>query len=94
MTNKVSCDKVEQADGIINNLHPDKNVTEEEFQNFMHRVTEVGRYLPPICKIELFNKFLCSRKYRKEVSVLRSKGARMWKDVSRRNPKTCSKGGS
>lgn len=41
--NKVSCDKVEQANHIVNELNPDKNVTEEEFQNFMHRVTEIGR---------------------------------------------------
>ncbi|XP_032687444.1 tetratricopeptide repeat protein 12-like [Odontomachus brunneus] len=39
--NKISCDKVECVNGIIDNLNPDKNVTEEEFQNFMHRVTEV-----------------------------------------------------
>ncbi|EFN77538.1 Tetratricopeptide repeat protein 12 [Harpegnathos saltator] len=39
--NKVSCDKVECVDGTVKNLNPDKNVTEEEFQNFMHRVTEV-----------------------------------------------------
>lgn len=44
VTNKVSCDKVEDADCIINSLNPDKNVTEEEFQNFMHRVTEIGKY--------------------------------------------------
>lgn len=43
MTNKVSCDKVGQADRIINDVNPDKNVTEEEFQNFMQRVTEVGK---------------------------------------------------
>lgn len=42
--NKVSCDKIEKASHIINELNPDKNVTEEEFQNFMHRVIEVGRY--------------------------------------------------
>lgn len=43
MNNKISCDNVKHVD-IINNLNPDKNVTEEEFQNFMHRVTEVGEY--------------------------------------------------
>lgn len=42
--NKIDCNKVEQANHIINELNPDKNVTEEEFQNFMHRVIEVGRY--------------------------------------------------
>lgn len=42
--NKINCDKIEEASHIINNLSPDKNVTEEEFQNFMHRVIEVGRY--------------------------------------------------
>lgn len=41
--NKVSCDKVERANHIVSKLNPDKNVTEEEFQNFMHRVTEIGR---------------------------------------------------
>lgn len=40
--NKVSCDKTENFDDVIDNLNSDKNVTEEEFQNFMHRVTEVG----------------------------------------------------
>jgi len=44
MTNKVSCDKVKQANHIVNKLNPDRNVTEEEFKNFMHRVTEVGKY--------------------------------------------------
>lgn len=44
MKNKVSCDKVERVDRIVNELNPDRNVTEEEFQNFMHRVTEVGKY--------------------------------------------------
>lgn len=43
--NKVSCDNIEKAGHIINEFNPDKNVTEEEFQNFMHRVTEVGTYL-------------------------------------------------
>lgn len=41
--NKVSCDKTEQANHIVNKLSPDRNPTEEEFQNFMHRVTEVGK---------------------------------------------------
>jgi len=41
--NEINCDKIEETSHIINNLSPDKNVTEEEFQNFMHRVTEVGR---------------------------------------------------
>jgi len=45
MKNKVKyCDKTEQANDIVNKLNPDKHVTEEEFQNFMHRVTEVGEY--------------------------------------------------
>lgn len=44
MKNEINCDKIEKASHIINDLNPDKNVTEEEFQNFMHRVTEVGRY--------------------------------------------------
>lgn len=44
MKNKVSCDKVERVDRIVDELNPDRNVTEEEFQNFMHRVTEVGKY--------------------------------------------------
>lgn len=42
--NKVNCDKVDQANHIVNKFDPDRNVTEEEFQNFMHRVTEVGKY--------------------------------------------------
>lgn len=29
---------------IMDNLTVDKRVTEEEFQNFMHRVTEVGKH--------------------------------------------------
>lgn len=37
-------DKVDQANRIINDSQPDKKVTEEEFQNFMCRVTEIGRY--------------------------------------------------
>ncbi|XP_029176196.1 tetratricopeptide repeat protein 12-like, partial [Nylanderia fulva] len=41
--NKISCDKKEQASHIVNKFNPDKNVTEEEFQNFMHRVTEVEK---------------------------------------------------
>ncbi|XP_071553288.1 tetratricopeptide repeat protein 12 isoform X2 [Temnothorax nylanderi] len=41
--NKVSCDEVEQASHIVNNLNPDRNITEEEFQNFMYRVTEVEK---------------------------------------------------
>lgn len=44
MKNEINCDKIEEASHIISNLSPDKNITEEEFQNFMHRVTEVGRY--------------------------------------------------
>ncbi|XP_018046802.1 PREDICTED: tetratricopeptide repeat protein 12-like [Atta colombica] len=35
--------KDEQANDIVNKLNPDKHVTEEEFQNFMHRVTEVEK---------------------------------------------------
>lgn len=41
--NKLSCDKVEEVDHIVNKLSPDRNVTDEEFQNFMQRVTEVGK---------------------------------------------------
>ncbi|KYM98673.1 Tetratricopeptide repeat protein 12 [Cyphomyrmex costatus] len=41
--NKINCDKIEQGNHIVNNLNPDRNVTEEEFQNFMHRVTEVEK---------------------------------------------------
>lgn len=37
-------EKVTEGQQIINNLTVDKHVTEEEFQNFMHRVTEVGMY--------------------------------------------------
>ncbi|KYN14296.1 Tetratricopeptide repeat protein 12 [Trachymyrmex cornetzi] len=43
MKNKVNCDKTEQANDIVNKLNPDRHVTEEEFQNFMHRVTEVEK---------------------------------------------------
>ncbi|XP_011157329.2 tetratricopeptide repeat protein 12-like isoform X2 [Solenopsis invicta] len=43
MKNKVSCDKAEQVNHIVNKLNPDRNPTEEEFQNFMHRVTEVEK---------------------------------------------------
>ncbi|XP_070166516.1 tetratricopeptide repeat protein 12 [Polyergus mexicanus] len=43
MKNEINCDKIEKASHIINDLNPDKNVTEEEFQNFMHRVTEVEK---------------------------------------------------
>ncbi|GAB1862536.1 Tetratricopeptide repeat protein 12-like isoform X2 [Camponotus japonicus] len=41
--NEINCDKIEETSHIINNLSPDKNVTEEEFQNFMYRVTEVEK---------------------------------------------------
>ncbi|XP_020281329.1 tetratricopeptide repeat protein 12 isoform X1 [Pseudomyrmex gracilis] len=34
---------MEETNHIINKLHSDKNVTEEEFQNFVHRVTEVEK---------------------------------------------------
>lgn len=53
MKNKVSCDKVERVDRIVNELNPDRNVTEEEFQNFMHRVTEVGK-----CDTRLYHEFI------------------------------------
>ncbi|XP_011643628.1 tetratricopeptide repeat protein 12-like [Pogonomyrmex barbatus] len=43
--NKANCDKVKQANHIVNKLNPDRNVTEEEFQNFMHRVTEVEKIM-------------------------------------------------
>jgi len=83
MTNKVNCDKVEQANHIVNKLNPDRNVTEEEFQNFMHRVTEVGKYDTQLCcKFISINKILHSRKNCKEVSIFRSKGARMREKVS------------
>jgi len=52
--NNISCNKVEQANHIINELNPDKNVTEEEFQNFMHRVTEVGKYSPDLLQKFIF----------------------------------------
>lgn len=37
----------DEENAILNSLSnsmSDRNVTEEEFQNFMHRVTEVGEY--------------------------------------------------
>lgn len=36
--------KIIEGQQIMDNLSVDKHVTEEEFQNFMHRVTEVGKY--------------------------------------------------
>lgn len=72
MKNKVSCDKAEQVNHIVNKLNPDRNPTEEEFQNFMHRVTEVGKcdtqYL--YCFIYI-NEIPHSRKNREEIGVLR-----------------------
>lgn len=35
--------KITEGQQIMDDLI-DKHVTEEEFQNFMHRVTEVGKY--------------------------------------------------
>lgn len=34
---------IEEKTRAIENLAADKNITEEEFQNFMQRVTEVGK---------------------------------------------------
>ena len=34
----------EKQEKALECLTPDKNVTEEEFQNFMYRVTEVGKF--------------------------------------------------
>lgn len=34
---------IEEKKKAIESLAPDKNITEEEFENFMHRVTEVGK---------------------------------------------------
>lgn len=36
-------DNVMEGQKIMDDLTIDKHVTEEEFQNFMHRVTEVGK---------------------------------------------------
>lgn len=36
--------KIIEGQQIMDDLTIDKHVTEEEFQNFMHRVTEVGKY--------------------------------------------------
>lgn len=85
--NKISCNKVEEANHIMNELNSGKNVTEEEFQNFMHRVVEVGRYFTFLvsCKFKFFNKIIRLRKNRKKVSIFRSKGTRMRTKVSRRN---------
>lgn len=37
-------EKIMEEQKIMDDLSADKRVTEEEFQNFMHRVTEVGKY--------------------------------------------------
>lgn len=37
-------EKIKEVEEIMSNLTADKHVTEEEFQNFMHRVNEVGKY--------------------------------------------------
>lgn len=67
--NKVSCDKTEQANHIVNQLTPDRNVTEEEFHNFMNRVTEVGKYDTRLyCKF-ISIKIFRSRKNREEVDI-------------------------
>ena len=36
-------EKITKGQQIMDDLPADKRVTEEEFQNFMHRVTEVGK---------------------------------------------------
>ncbi|XP_070512770.1 tetratricopeptide repeat protein 12 [Cardiocondyla obscurior] len=50
--NKISCNKTEQADRIIDMLNPDRNATEEEFQNFMHRVTEVEKIVKKLASAD------------------------------------------
>lgn len=37
-------EKIAEGKQIMDNLMVDKHVTEEEFQNFMRRVTEVGKH--------------------------------------------------
>lgn len=37
-------EKITEGEQIVDNLMVDKHVTEEEFQNFMRRVTEVGKH--------------------------------------------------
>ena len=32
-------------DSFNSKLKTDRNITEEEFQNFMHRVTEIGKHI-------------------------------------------------
>lgn len=48
MDKMVDCDNKEEnvtkGQQIMDNLTVDKHVTEEEFQNFMVRVTEVGKH--------------------------------------------------
>lgn len=37
-------EKIVEGEQIMDSLMVDKHVTEEEFQNFMRRVTEVGKH--------------------------------------------------
>ncbi|XP_043262375.1 tetratricopeptide repeat protein 12-like [Colletes gigas] len=46
-------DKVIEAQKIIDDLTIDKQVTEEEFQNFMHRVTEVEKIVKKLASSNL-----------------------------------------
>ena len=41
---------LKEKEKALESILPDKNVTEEEFQNFMYRVTEVGKFNQSWCK--------------------------------------------
>jgi len=77
--------KCDEANHIINELNPDKNLTEEEFQNFMHRVTQVGKSTLDINMESLYLQenlfYFILRKNREEIGILRFKRARMWENV-------------
>ncbi|KYQ53066.1 Tetratricopeptide repeat protein 12 [Trachymyrmex zeteki] len=45
-------DSNKQTNDIVNKLNPDRHVTEEEFQNFMHRVTEVEKIVKKLASFD------------------------------------------
>ncbi|EZA50738.1 Tetratricopeptide repeat protein [Ooceraea biroi] len=45
--------KRDQVNDIINELNPDRKLTEEEFQNFMHRVTQVEKIVKKLASSDL-----------------------------------------
>ncbi|XP_076242083.1 tetratricopeptide repeat protein 12 [Calliopsis andreniformis] len=45
--------KITEGKKIMNNLSVDKQITEEEFQNFMHRVTEIEKIVKKLASSDL-----------------------------------------